>query len=210
MRVQGKSYTEISRGLGMSKSTLSTWFRHLELPEETKQKIQSKARAASINALLKINKQQTHFAEERVKTARSKAQKSITKLSQRELLLVGISLYWTGGYKRPVFHQGKARTYHPISFTSADPQKVKIFLRFLREVCGVPEEKVVVDIRINNNQNEPHLLEFWRKTTNLPFSSFKKSYRSNRSFPYGTVQIRVNETTLFHTIMGWIEGMQNV
>ena len=73
MRMQGKSYTEISRGLGMSKSTLSGWFKHLVLPEESRLKIENKAHAASLGALLKINRMQTHKAEERVRIKRFSA-----------------------------------------------------------------------------------------------------------------------------------------
>lgn len=210
MRVQGKSYTEISEGLGMSRSTLSGWFRHLELPKEAKDKINNKAHAASINALFKVNRERTHQAEERVKTTRHASQKETTKLSDRDLLLIGTTLYWTEGYKSPIVRQGKARTYHPVSFTTADPYKAGLFVRFLRKVCSVLEKKISADLRRGDAKQDPQLLQFWSKATNLPFSSFKKSYSSKKSPPYGTIQIRVNDTALYHKIMGWIEGLANV
>ena len=209
MRMRGQSYTEISEGLGMSKSTLSGWFKHLDISKEAKEKIANKSRAASINALLKINKVKIHNAEATSSLNRSRAQKDIHKLTPHDLLLLGVTLYWAEGYKSPIMKLGKPRTYHPVSFTSSDPQKIKMFLRFLREYCKVSSEKITADLRMNKNQSEVYLLEFWRKTTSLGFSNFKKVYKSTSTFPYGTLQIRVNDTVLFHKIMGWIEGLQN-
>lgn len=220
MRMQGKSYTEISHGLGVAKSTLSGWFQHLEISEEARKKIQAKARNASLASLLNINKRQTQLAQQRMRIARLKAAKEIGKLTKQELLLVGISLYWAEGYKRPVFRNGKARTYHPISFTNSDPAMVKLFLRFLRQVCGVSDDRLIADLRIFEHQSEAQLIDHWSKITQIPFENFKKVYRTSntvnqrkRSYnilPYGTLQIRVNDTALFHTIMGWIEGISNI
>ena len=209
MRVQGKSYAEIAEGLGMSKSTLSSWFRHLELPAETKEKIRQRSRAASMNALFKINHERTQKAEERSTVSRASSRHYIGKLSHRDLLLIGATLYWTDGYKSPIIHKGKARTYHPVSFTSTDPQKTALFVRFLQEVCKVHEEHISADIRRRDTKQDPQLLQFWSKTTGLPYSRFKKSYQSKSGPPYGTIQIRVNNTPLFHKIMGWIEGLGN-
>lgn len=220
MRMQGKSYTEISRGLGMSKSTLSLWFRHLILPEEMRAKINSRARTASINAILKHNKKQTHDAEERSRAIRADHRKSVGTISVRELMLIGSALYWAEGYKRPILRDGKPRTYHPVSFTNSDPLMVKLFLKFLRGVCHVAEEHIKADLRIFEHQNEAHLLDYWGRITGLPYSNFRKTYRGvsisnqrKRPFnvlPYGTIQIRVSRTEVFHRIMGWIEGLANM
>lgn len=209
MRMKGQSYTEISKGLGMSRSTLSGWFRHLDIPKEAKEKIKNRSRAASINALLTVNRDRVKKAEQSASEHRSTAQRQVRRLSDRELMIAGVMLYWTEGHKRPIMKGGKPRTYHAVSFTNSDPSRVKLFLRFLRDICDVEDIKIIADLRIHKDQNDAHLLEFWRKTTGLGFSNFKKVYRVNFSLPYGTLQIRVNDTALFHRIMGWIEGLQN-
>lgn len=209
MRMQGKSYTEISKGLGVAKSTLSAWFQHLELSKEARERIHNKARAASMNALLKVNKQKTGQAEQRVKTARHNAQKTTSKISRQELLFVGATLYWAQGYKQLIVRGGKARTYHPISFSSADPAMAGIFVKFLKTVCGVEDSRIHTDLRVTKHQNRAQLVQHWSKATGLPYSCFKKFYVGNIDQLYGILQIRVNDTALFHTIMGWIEGLQN-
>ena len=209
MRMQGKSYQEIHKGLGIAKSTLSAWFRHLKIPPEAQEKIRNRSRAASLTALLKINRARTKKAEEQTVRVRSTSQKEIKKLSPREILLIGTTLYWSEGHKRPIVHRGQARTYHPVTLTSADPKKIGLFVRFLRESCKVTEDRITAEISLFDHQQKAYVLDFWHKITKLPFSNFRKVYQSKKSLPYGTIQIRVNDTALFHRIMGWIEGLQN-
>lgn len=217
LRLVGRSYSEISKLTGASKSTLSVWLKGLELPEQAKERIKKRVNQTSVAALIKRNHLQTKLAENRANINRGSAVKDIGKISKRELFLIGTALYWAEGYKRPITKNGKIRTSHPVSLTNSDPSLVKIFLKFLRMVCEVPEDKISADVRIYEHQNEGYLLDFWSKTTQLPYNKFKKFYygiskssqgiRPYNILPYGTIQIRVNSTDLYHKIMGWIEGL---
>ena len=132
--------------------------------------------------------------------------------------MIGTALYWAEGYKRPTFRNGKARTSHPVRITNSDPQLVAIFMRFIREVCKVPDEKITASLRIFEHQNESYLLDFWQKIVKIPYSRFGKSYtgisissKGKRPFnilPYGVIQVSINSTPLYHKIMGYIQGLQ--
>ncbi|MCL4391864.1 helix-turn-helix domain-containing protein [Patescibacteria group bacterium] len=218
LRLSGKSYAEISRELGIPKATLSDWFSQLILPPFAQQKIQKRTRERSLAGLLNRNKNQTALAIRRRDKTRSRAQKMIGNISRRELLLIGTALYWAEGYKRTKVKNGRELTHHPVSLTNSDPNLIKLFLRFLREICNVPETKIHADVRIYEHLNEKQLLEFWSRTTNIRKEKFSKFYygisksslgkRPFNILPFGTIQIRVNDTKLFHTIMGWIEGLR--
>ncbi|MBL4644461.1 MAG: hypothetical protein JKX80_01190 [Candidatus Pacebacteria bacterium] len=54
------------------------------------------------------------MARKRARTIRGVAKKNIKKLSNRELLLVGVALYWGEGYKRVIIRNGKETTSHPV------------------------------------------------------------------------------------------------
>jgi|SRR3989344_243851 len=219
LRLQGKSYGEINSLLKIPKSTLSDWFKTLEISDKAQAKIKERAYEKSTLALIKRNKLQTHLAEQRAREIREKARKEVIILSKKELFLVGVSLYWAEGYKRPVVINGKIKTRHSVSLTNSDPQLAKVFLKFLREICQVPEEKITAGIRIFEHQNVNYLLDFWSKITNINPNNFQKVYygvskssQGKRPFnilPYGTIQIRVNNTELYHRIMGWIDGLSN-
>ena len=219
-RLQGKSYTEISNLLDVSKSTLSQWFKNLQLSEKATTRLKSLVHEGSLKGLMKKNRQQTAVAFKRAKVIKSSASKSIGNLSKKELLILGASLYWGEGYKRAIIKDGKARTYHPVSLSNSDPKLIVIFLKFLREICLVEEKKLRAGLRIYTHQNSDQLLQFWSKLTRIPKERFEKFYygvsksslrkRPFNILPYGTIQIRVNDTSLYHKIMGWIDGLTKI
>lgn len=218
LRLQGKSYTEIYRILGVPKSTLSGWFSNLVLSDDLRKAIERRARKKSIAGLIKRNKNQTSLAVARAVQIRRQAANEVDKISKNDLLLLGIALYWAEGYKRVIVRNGRELTHHPVSLTNSDPALVKLFLRFLRECCGVPQGKIKAGIRIFQHQNGDHLLNYWRKETGILPQNFGKIYygiskssmhrRSFNRLPYGVIQITVADTQLFHRIMGHIEGIK--
>jgi len=93
-----------------------------------------------------------------------------------------------------------------------------MFLRFLREYCHVPENKIKADLRVFPHQSAEELKKFWQKETGIPPSNFGKIHvsvnksskgtRPHNRLPYGVIQIRVADTKLFHKILGYIEGLK--
>ena len=212
-----KSYLEINRELNIAKSTLSLWLKNIQISDKASKRILSRGRALAITALIKRNKLQTHLAQANATFIQSNAINQIGNVSKRELLLIGATLYWAEGYKRAIIANGKKRTYHPVSLSNSDPELIKVFLKFLREICNVSDEKISANLRIYEHQNAAQLLQFWHKTTKIPIGKFHKFYygvsksslgkRPFNILPYGTIQIVVGDTKLYHSIMGWIKGI---
>jgi len=102
--------------------------------------------------------------------------------------------------------------------TNSDPHIIKIFIRFLKDICLIPQERLAANLRIFKHQNPETLLNFWSEVTKIPRGRFDKIYigisksslskKPYNSLPHGTIQIRVGDTKLFHKIMGWIDGMK--
>ena len=133
--------------------------------------------------------------------------------------MLGIALYWGEGYKKTIAINGREVSYHPVALANTDPKLIQIFLRFLREVCGVPESKLKASLRIYKHMNEKEVLNFWHRITNIPLKQFSKTLyviskssqgkRPYNRLPHGTLSIRVNDSKLFHKIMGWIDGVSS-
>ena len=217
LRITGKSYNEITKSLKIPKSTLSGWFSGLSLSEEAQKRLKVRVSAASLRGLLARNKNQTRLAQVRAQETREKSAKSVRELSKRDLLMLGCALYWAEGYKRPIIRNGSPRTYHRVSLTNSNPELIGIFLRFLREICEVSDDKIIANVRTFRHQDPTYILDFWQKICKIPYSNFRKtiqtiSISSQRrkpfnSLPYGVMQISVNSTDLFHRIMGLISGI---
>ncbi len=218
LRLGGKSYNEISKALGVPKSTLSGWLGSLELSRPARERIQKRVAEGSLRGLIKRNKNQTLLAVQRMHATRDASSREISNISGNALRLIGVALYWAEGYKRAIQINGRERTHHPVSLTNSDPILARVFMRFLREVCDVPDQMIRIDVRLFEHMEKDAVIKYWIKELNLRRENFKhisrtvsRSSMGQRPFnrlPYGTIQIRVNQTALFHRIMGWIEGMQ--
>jgi len=220
LRLQGHSYNEIGVKLGVPKATLSGWFTGLVLSEKAQERIRKRVHEGSLRGLIKKNRLQTHRAQQAAAEIRKHARNQIKTLSKKDLLLIGAALYWAEGYKRPIIKNGRERTFHTISFSNADPQMVRGFIKFLKEILEIPESRIYASIRIFEHISEKEALAYWEKITNLPKENFRKSYygisksslgkRPYNRLPYGTIQVTVGDTKNFHRIMGWIEGIGKV
>lgn len=212
LRLQGRSYNEISRALDLSKSTLSIWFRSLKLPDHAQVRLQRRVREGSMRGLLRRNKRQTALASERHVRWRAQARNQMSALSMKDLRLVGTALYWAEGSKRG------AR--HALGFANADPDVIRCMMRFFREVLGVPENKFRLAIHAYVGMDIESTLTFWSRYTGIPRAQFHKTYlgvsrasrrrRSPHRLPYGTAHIKIHDTQQCQHVLGLIEGLASV
>lgn len=220
LRLQGKSYTEISKLLDVPKSTLSSWLSTVVLSEDAKNRLEKLYKTGSYKGLLHKAKAQTQQAIERTSTARTKAAQEITHIGNKELFYIGLGLYLGEGHKRIIMKNGVGRTYHPVSLSNSDPVIVKLFIKFLRKICLVPAEKIKLSMHIYSLATEQKAKLFWRQHTGLSDDNFRQSYfgvsrsskhkKPHNHLPHGTLKITVHDTMLYHRIMGWLSSLQNL
>lgn len=212
LRLQGKSYDEILKILGLSsKSTLNYWFKGLQLSPVAKKTLEAKKMRASKENILIFNNRRTKEVVAENKKIFGEASKKITRLSKNEILLIGTALYWGEGTLR-----SKKWGYQSVSFSNSDPLMVKVFMRYLRETLDVPEDRIKARIQIHANISVSKAINFWSRTTELPKSRFYIGYaissasklkRPINFLPYGTLNIRVNNRKLFYRVKGYIQGI---
>ena len=211
LRKQGLSYSEILQSIDVSKSTLSLWLRSVGLAKRHRQRLTEKKLASIKRGLEKWHKIRVDFTA----NLKEKAKSEIRSISERELWLIGIALYWAEGSKERIASVG-----HPTIFSNSDPLMIKIFLKWLREIVKITEEEIVYEIYIHENSknNLVNVRNFWAKVANIGLEKlnkiyFKKNKLSNnrkRSFDnyFGLMRVRVRRSsTLNRTIAGWVEGI---
>lgn len=210
LRKQGKSYGEIKSALGIPKSTLSSWFKNFELPLSIKKILREKGRVPR-KQLMAFNRHRTQAIKIENQQVRETAASEIASLSKYGLLLIGAALYWAEGYNR----QNNVRS-PSISFGNSDPKMVILFLRFLREVMQISEEKLRPVVQIHHNINKELAVKFWAKICNISKKHFRVTHQISRaskgrrpynSLPYGTLKLNVNGRQYFFKIKGWIDGL---
>jgi transposase len=84
--------------------------------------------------------------------------------SERELLVAGLALYLGEGTRR-----GK----HEVALANTDPRILRMFLKFLREICGVSEDKIAAELIMFDDVSVDEAIDYWAQAVNLDESAFR-------------------------------------
>lgn len=211
MRQSGKSYSEILEEIPVAKSTLSRWLRDVDLSEPQKQRLTEKKKKAQRRGAEIVQQKRI----EKTKLIKKKARNEIDEVSERELWLVGIALYWAEGTK-----EKPHRTSTPVGFANSDEKMVKLYIKWLLDVVGINSNDINCRIYIHKNCKDriEEVKNYWREHTGLKEQNFNQVYykkhnpktnRKNTGKSYnGMLRIRVSSSTdLNRKITGWIEGL---
>jgi len=212
MRKKGLSYREIKeKGIPVSKSTLSMWLRKVKISQKARSRLQKR---------MKLGQPYGARAQKRIRLEKTKkifkaARIEIGSLNKREIFLMGTMLYWAEGTK-----QKKHNPSQRVVFNNSDPQMVKFFLHWLREVLKVDRDEIDFEIYSHENMKEKEkaMKDYWSNLADYPVDSFqrvrykedkKKIYRKNQGKHYhGLLRISVKKSTdLNRKIAGWIKGV---
>jgi hypothetical protein len=118
-----------------------------------------------------------------------------------DLKITGIMLYWGEG----------AKSSGAVNFSNSNPEMIKVFLLFLRTICGVDEKRIKILIHTYPDQNYDGLQKFWMKMTHIKKENFYRphvhcgkigSYK-NKSL-YGTASVSYCDKRLLKVILNWI------
>ena len=109
------------------------------------------------------------------------------------------------------------RTGHVVDFTNSDPVLVKVFMAFLRRVCGVAETRLRALLYCYADQDVQELKRFWSNVTGIPVEQFTKPFVraltanvSHRKMRWGLVHVRYADTRLLQLILKWSEESARV
>ena len=211
LRKQGLSYREILEQVLVAKSSLSLWLKSVNLTTSQKQRLTDKKLASALRGAMKRKDARIALTKE----IKDKARNEIGKLSERELWLIGISLYWAEGSKEKEYRPGSR-----VVFSNSDPHMIKVFLRWLLEVIKISEQKIYFAIYIHESHKNrlEEVKNYWQTKTGFPIESFKWIYfkknkintkrRNIGNTYFGLLRVMIVESsTLNRKIQGWTEGI---
>ncbi|MDQ0787446.1 hypothetical protein QFZ63_004691 [Streptomyces sp. B3I7] len=206
LRLQGLTYDRIQVELGCSKSSISLWVRDLPKPER---------RDPSEQAKLASQKRWEHELAirdiERVKVKEASRQE-IGSLTERELFLIGVGLYWAEGAKDKAYAR---REY--VLFVNSDPGMIRLFLAWLK-LLDVKEERLRFRVMIHESADVQGAEKHWADLVGTDTSRFDKTtlkkhnpktVRKNVGDNYrGCLVVSVvRSADLYRRIEGWWSGI---
>lgn len=201
LRKKGYSYSEILKKINVSKSTISSWLRDIELTIKQKNKLLREGE------LGRYKGSRTQYKKRIIKTKEiiEKSKNEFNFLIKNPLFLSGLMLYWAEGDK----HKQER-----VKFTNSDEAMICLMMRWFREICKVPESKFRIALHVHNLHFRNNVKRYWAKLTNVPQKQFQKTYIKKSSLRYrrnilynGTCAIVVNDKNLFRRILGWRRGL---
>lgn len=208
LRLQGRSYREIERLMGVAKSTQSSWFRDVPLTDEHRRRLQERKAGGGRSGADAVRSARLRRTEIVHETAAAE----VGAIGDRELFLLGVIAYWCEG--------SKAKPWSPsqsVSFINSDPRLIRLFLRWL-ERLGYGPDDLICKLSIHECADLEGATSFWEEQTEIPRQRFRpptlkrhqpKTVRRNVREDYvGCFVIDVRRSTeLNRRIAGWFLGI---
>lgn len=195
LRSMGKSYSQIKNELGVSKSSLSLWLRHLPLPKERIREL----RDQNEQRIEKFRNTMRQKREGRLKQVFSGEVHRLLPLTTRELWVAGLFLYWgEGGKTAPAV----------VSLSNSNPEMVKFFISWLVRAAEIPKDKIIIRLQIYSDMSFEYESIFWSEALDIPLSQFRKPYIKQttlrgitfKGFGHGTCNVIVYNRDLWEKI----------
>lgn len=202
LRGQGWTYNEIQAELGCSKSSVSLWVRDLPHPEPRCTPEEQRAR---MNAgLARLRAEQDRVREE----TKRQAAESIGELSDRELFMAGVALYWAEGQKSKPYQRRES-----VIFINSDPGVIQVYLAWL-DLLDVPRERLRFRVMIHETADVATAERYWADLVDIDTAALQpttlkkhnpKTVRKNVGDAYrGCLVVRVLQgAELYCRIEGW-------
>ncbi|MFD7403199.1 helix-turn-helix domain-containing protein [Streptomyces sp. NPDC059866] len=206
LRLQGWTYDQIEAELGCSRSSVSLWVRDLPKPEP-------RYTPEEQRALMRegLARRRAAEDEERKKT-KFAAHQEIGELTDRELFMAGVALYWAEGSKSKPYDRRERAI-----FVNSDPGVIQVYLAWL-DLLDVDRERLHFRVLIHESADVDEAHRYWAEIADVDVSVFAKptlkkhnpkTVRKNTGDDYhGCLVIGVARSAgLYNRIEGWWRGI---
>ncbi|MFB6436938.1 hypothetical protein ACFCVY_09155 [Streptomyces sp. NPDC056411] len=204
LRREGRTYDQIVAELDVSKSSVSLWVRDLPKPRKSREALHqmSEARWAP----------HREARDRAIQQIRSEATAQIGEITDRELFLTGIGLYWSEGSKSKP-HRRSER----VTFINSDPGMIQVYLAWLA-LLGVEGRNLRFAVMVHESADVAAAERYWADLVGADVADFckttlkrhnPKTVRKNTGETYhGCLVIRVLQSAdLYRRIEGWWYGI---
>ena len=114
--------------------------------------------------------------------------------------------------------EGNTKNKHSVRFSNSNPALVKIFVKFLRVICGVEADKIKLSLIVYPDIQKKQARGYWAKFLDLPVKQFTKTtvlkrrnrVTSKKHSEFGTITVYVHNTKLLGIIKEWAREYAHV
>lgn len=209
LRTSGLGIKTIAYKLGVSSSSVSLWCRDIMLTPKQIQDLEQHSRDPYYGRRLQYVQRQREAKNKKIALLLTQGKNEVGKLTNRELFIAGIALYWAEGFKKD----------NLVGFSNSDLEMVVLFIKWLK-LCGITKQRLKFRVGVNEayRANVYNIQDYWKKMLSVNNEQFQKPFfqkvqwKKQYDHPekyHGVLRVRVSKSTdLLRKIHGWIEGLK--
>lgn len=166
LRKKGISIVKIGMKLGIPRSTLSDWFKDVELTRKQKLKLEKRRMEGLIKARKKAVIWHNLQKEKRLKKAREEAIKTLKQININDKRIIDLALailYLGEGSKKNL----------ETSLSSSDPLILNFFLTALKNIYNINIKNIRCELYLRADQDPVAIKNFWSGELKLSSDNFK-------------------------------------
>lgn len=205
MRRSGMSYSQIRAVVKVSKSSLSLWLKDMPLSDVRIREL----RDFSAVRIEKCRNTKAKKKQDRLAAVFKKVSIDIGKLSDREIFLCGLFLYWGEG----------AKTSESVTaLTNTNPNMIKFFVNWYG-ILGVEKSRLKFRLQLYADMDIQRETLFWSTHLEVPLSQFSKPHMKKSNligqtykvgFGHGTCTVSFNNNEMYMYVKSALLFMQNL
>ncbi len=180
LRKLGNSIRDIEISLRIPRSTLSGWFKDIELTDSQYKILKEKHKEALVRARTKAIIWHNQQKEFRLKSAEKEADHTLAKIKNTdETIELALALLYLGeGFKK------SPRT----GMGNSDPLILKFFLKILLDTYKINIDNIRFELHIRNDQNPEIIKKYWSQELKVPLNKFKSVSVDKRTMGKSTYE----------------------
>lgn len=200
-RKRGFTYSEISKVVGVSPSTISLWFSKQSFSKKVRVDNEKRARKDNVKRLSVLNKYRSRERERHYLEAVKSAMVEYKHYKLSPLFMAGLMLY---------AGEGDNSDGRLIRMANSKPALHLIFIKFVTEFLGVSIKDIRFWLLLYPDLSEKDCKKMWIKSIRLPENQFYKSQVIQGKSRKRTLHIGVGNTIIGNAylkrkLMKWIE-----
>lgn len=172
LRKTGMSMTVIEGKLGIPRSTLSGWFKIIELTPNQKSALQQNSSKGWIKA--RNAAQQWHNEQKKLRLLKAKDE-AIATLANIELTPATLDLAFA------MLYFGEGAKNNTTAIANSDPKILKFVLKVLEMNYATTTDMVRCELHLRSDQDPLKSKDYWSKELGIPLENFRGCYIDKRS-----------------------------
>ena len=201
LRKQGKTYREIQKLIGISRSTLCNWFKNEEWSTHIKKSNNKKQIKLSTERLVKLNEGRRLMLEKKYKQIEEDAEKEFKIYKNDPLFVAGLMLYAGEGDK---LDRGTIR------LANIDFNIHRTFLKFCEKFLKVNKNSIKFSTLLYPDFNISLCRKKWSNELKIPETNFYKTQviqgkLKTRKLHFGVGTTIITNSFLKRKVILWIE-----